>query len=53
MIDGNGATWWERKQNRKLKYGRPSLMEFMYSENIHVHHLTLKNSAFWTLRKSS
>ena len=45
-IDGNGAAWWYHKKKNDTP---PHLIEFMYSDTIEVSHLTLTNSAFWTV----
>ena len=45
-IDGNGAAWWYHKKKNDTP---PHLIEFMYSDTIEISHLTLSNSAFWTV----
>eukprot|EP00943_MAST-04B_sp_MAST-4B-sp1_P003789 g3789.t1 len=45
-IDGNGAVWWYNKSKDDTA---PHLIEFMYSFNIEVSHITLTNSPFWTV----
>ena len=45
-IDGNGAVWWDHKEKNDTA---PHLIEFMYSFNIEVSHVTLINTPFWTV----
>ena len=49
VIDGNGGLWWQKHFKHELKWSRPRLIEFMYSEDITVQYLTLQNAAFWTV----
>jgi len=49
VIDGNGGLWWQKHFKHELEWSRPRLIEFMYSEDITVQHLTLQNAAFWTV----
>ncbi|KAH9732534.1 Pectate lyase 3 domain-containing protein [Citrus sinensis] len=48
-IDGQGALWWQQFHKGKLKYTRPYLMEFMYTDNIQISSLTLLNSPSWNV----
>jgi polygalacturonase len=48
-IDGGGAFWWDLLHTKELKHGRPHLVELYNSSDVTVSHLTLQNSAFWTL----
>ena len=48
-IDGSGSTWWQRHENGTEKYTRGHLIEFMWSSDIEISHLTLTNSPFWTV----
>ncbi|MBA0652691.1 hypothetical protein Goklo_019928 [Gossypium klotzschianum] len=48
-IDGQGAFWWQNFHKGKLKYTRPYLIEFMYSDNIQISNLTLLNSPSWNV----
>jgi hypothetical protein len=49
VIDGNGAEWWARWYRRQLVWGRPRLVEPMFSTGIKIHGVTLKDSPFWSL----
>ncbi|XP_031393547.1 probable polygalacturonase [Punica granatum] len=48
-IDGQGAFWWQKFHGGKLKYTRPYLVEFMYSDTIQISNLTLLNSPSWNV----
>ncbi|KAK4788393.1 hypothetical protein SAY86_019712 [Trapa natans] len=48
-IDGQGALWWQKFHGGKLKYTRPYLIEFMYSDFIQISNLTLLNSPSWNV----
>ncbi|XVE73822.1 hypothetical protein DITRI_Ditri11bG0149400 [Diplodiscus trichospermus] len=48
-IDGQGAFWWQNFHKGKLKYTRPYLIEFMYSDNIQISNVTLLNSPSWNV----
>lgn len=48
QIDGSGESWWERRKEGTDQYTRGSLIEFMYSREIKIHDLKLKDSPFWT-----
>ena len=55
-IDGQGPWWWERsactgtrKGCRKLKAGRPHLLELHNCSHVEVTGVTLRDSPFWTL----
>ena len=48
-IDGQGAWWWQQHQRRKLKYTRGRLIQLMWSSNIMIANVTLRNSPFWTV----
>jgi polygalacturonase len=48
VIDGNGNYWWNLHRNRNLKYTRGHLVEFMYSSNIWIYNVRLRDSPFWT-----
>lgn len=48
-IDGQGALWWQQFHKGKLKYTRPYLIEFMYTDNIQISSLTLLNSPSWNV----
>ena len=53
-IDGQGFIWWERSgrlpgHKKTLKATRPRLLQPMYSTNLVIHGIVLKNSPFWTV----
>ncbi|XWS46133.1 hypothetical protein CRYUN_Cryun14cG0037700 [Craigia yunnanensis] len=48
-IDGQGAFWWQNFHNGKLKYTRPYLIEFMFSDKIQISNVTLLNSPSWNV----
>lgn len=47
-IDGQGSPWWARHAARKTTAGRPRLLQTMYSQDLLIANLTLKDSPFWT-----
>jgi hypothetical protein len=48
VLDGQGEYWWNIHHSGNENYTRGHLLELMYSENIVVANLTLRNSPFWT-----
>jgi polygalacturonase len=48
-IDGQGAWWWRQHKLQKLKYTRGHLIELLWSSNIEISNVTLRNSLFWTV----
>ncbi|KAJ4955319.1 hypothetical protein NE237_012102 [Protea cynaroides] len=46
-IDGQGAPWWDKFSKKELNYGRPFLIEIMYSDQVQISNLTLLNSPNW------
>ncbi len=48
-IDGQGAWWWRQHKLNKLKYTRGHLIELLWSSNIEISNVTLRNSPFWTV----
>lgn len=48
-IDGQGKSWWTKFQQKSLNYTRGPLVQFMWSKNITISNITLRNSPFWTL----
>lgn len=47
-IDGAGSTWWHMAKAHQLQYGRPRLLETMFSSHIVLRDIRLLNSPFWT-----
>lgn len=49
-IDGNGAWWWQRHRAPGVEqYTRGHLIEFMWSTDLEISYLHLRNSPFWTV----
>ncbi|XP_073526496.1 uncharacterized protein [Phyllobates terribilis] len=48
-IDGQGEMWWDKFHKKELKYTRPYIIEFMYSDTIQISNLTLVNSPSWNV----
>ncbi|KAK3029358.1 hypothetical protein RJ639_037881 [Escallonia herrerae] len=48
-IDGQGQTWWKKHRQKLLNHTRGPLVQIMWSSNIHISDITLRNSPFWTL----
>ena len=48
LIDGSGQIWWDKHHNGSETITRGHLVEFLYSRNIAIYNLTLRNSPFWT-----
>lgn len=46
-IDGSGPFWWNLRNKKRLRYGRPRLVETMFSSQVLIRGLTLKDSGFW------
>ena len=47
VLDGNGAPWWARYFANDLAYSRPRLIELLYSNNLIVRDLRIRNPPFW------
>ena len=47
VIDGNGAYWWDRFEERLTNVTRGYLMELHYSSDLKFYNLRLKDSPFW------
>ncbi|KAJ0983791.1 hypothetical protein J5N97_002147 [Dioscorea zingiberensis] len=48
-IDGQGKSWWTKYRRKLLKYTRGPLVQLMWSRDIVISNITLRNSPFWTL----
>jgi len=48
VLDGQGSYWWAKFWSGEETHTRGHLLEFMYSANVEVAHLTLKDSPYWT-----
>ena len=47
-LDGQGSTWWTQHHEGALQYGRPRLLETMFSTQVQMKNITMKDSPFWT-----
>lgn len=51
VLNGGGPYWWwEQGNNERWSINRPHLVEFNNCTNVEITGVTLRNSAFWTLR---
>lgn len=48
-IDGQGQTWWKKYKRKVLNHTRGPLVQIMWSSDIVISDITLRNSPFWTL----
>lgn len=48
-IDGQGQGWWKKYRQRLLNYTRGPLVQIMWSSDILISNVTLRDSPFWTL----
>jgi polygalacturonase len=48
-IDGRGACWWRRFQDKTIQYPRPRLISFMHCANVLIEGITVTNSPSWTI----
>lgn len=48
-IDGQGLGWWKKYRQKVLNHTRGPLVQIMYSSDILISNITLRNSPFWTL----
>ncbi|KAJ8442040.1 hypothetical protein Cgig2_007878 [Carnegiea gigantea] len=48
-IDGQGEWWWEKYKAKELTETRPYLIELMYSNNVQITNLTLRDSPNWNV----
>lgn len=48
-IDGQGRTWWTKYRQKRLYHTRGPLLQLMWSRNIVISNITLRNSPFWTV----
>ncbi|CAN6202847.1 unnamed protein product [Urochloa humidicola] len=48
-IDGQGAMWWSKFHQNKLKYTRGYLVELMWCDGIYISNVTLLNSPAWNI----
>lgn len=48
-INGQGQTWWTKYQKKLLNHTRGPLLQLMWSRDIVISNITLRDSPFWTL----
>ncbi|KAF5179571.1 Polygalacturonase [Thalictrum thalictroides] len=48
-IDGQGQTWWIKHRQKLLNYTRGPLLQIMWSSDIRISNITLRNSPFWNI----
>ncbi|XP_008786949.2 probable polygalacturonase [Phoenix dactylifera] len=48
-IDGQGEMWWSKFREKLLKHTRGPLVQIMWSRDIVISNITLRNPPFWTL----
>ncbi|EPS58404.1 hypothetical protein M569_16410, partial [Genlisea aurea] len=48
-INGQGRAWWRKFRRKLLNHTRGPLLQIMWSRDIVVSNLTLRDSPFWTL----
>ncbi|KJE90565.1 polygalacturonase [Capsaspora owczarzaki ATCC 30864] len=53
VIDGNGMGWWAAHRASNLTYTRGHLVELMYTTDIMLVNVELRNSPFWTIHPYS
>nr|GME10690.1 probable polygalacturonase [Ipomoea batatas] len=47
-INGQGQTWWKKYRQKLLNHTRGPLVQIMWSSDILVYNVTLRDSPFWT-----
>ncbi|XP_022885670.1 probable polygalacturonase isoform X3 [Olea europaea var. sylvestris] len=48
-INGQGQTWWIKYRKKLLNHTRGPLVQLMWSRDIQISDITLRDSPFWTL----
>ncbi|KAB1209402.1 putative polygalacturonase [Morella rubra] len=48
-INGQGQTWWKKYRQKLLNHTRGPLVQIMWSSDILITNITLRDSPFWTL----
>ncbi|XP_022967272.1 probable polygalacturonase isoform X1 [Cucurbita maxima] len=48
-INGQGQTWWKKFRQKLLNHTRGPLVQIMWSRDILISNITLRDSPFWTL----
>lgn len=47
ILDGKGSYWWDLHNRKKESITRGHLIEFMYSNDIEIHDISMVDSPFW------
>lgn len=47
-INGQGQTWWKKYRQKLLNHTRGPLLQIMWSSDILISNITLRDSPFWT-----
>ncbi|MCH90799.1 polygalacturonase-like, partial [Trifolium medium] len=47
-INGQGQAWWKKFRQKRLNYTRGPLVQIMWSSDIVITNITLRDSPFWT-----
>lgn len=47
IIDGQGKSWWAKLHSKQLEYTRPRLIEFMFSKELILRNLRIRDPPFW------
>lgn len=47
-VDGNGGPWWEAKMSGRISSTPGHLVEILYSSDVELDTVTLRDSPFWT-----
>ncbi|RZC61704.1 hypothetical protein C5167_023465, partial [Papaver somniferum] len=48
-INGQGLSWWKKYKQKLLNYTRGPLLQILWSNDIHISNITLRDSPFWTI----
>lgn len=48
-INGQGQAWWKKYKQKLLNHTRGPLVQIMWSKDILISNITLRDSPFWTL----
>ena len=48
-INGQGEAWWKKYRQKLLNHTRGPLIQIMWSSDILIFNITLRDSPFWTL----
>lgn len=48
-IDGQGPSWWKKYKQKLLNYTRGPLVQILWSSDIRISNITLRDSPFWTI----